>query len=81
MLLQPGLLRYAERTSVPIVLKGDKMKKQYQTPKAEKLEFDYTETVTAASGCQGGAFRLFIDGYDKCRETATDTWVNPYGNQ
>ena len=26
------------------------MKKAYETPKAEMLDFDYTETVTAASG-------------------------------
>lgn len=24
------------------------MKKQYETPKADKVEFDYTETVTAS---------------------------------
>ena len=26
------------------------MKKQYEQPKAEKLEFDYEETVTASNG-------------------------------
>ena len=27
------------------------MKKIYEAPKAEKLEFDYTDTIVAASGC------------------------------
>lgn len=28
------------------------MKKEYDTPKAEKLEFDYTSTVVASNGGQ-----------------------------
>ena len=59
------------------------MKKMYEAPKAEKLEFDYTETVTASGGqkCSGGIYRMFIEKYENCREKSTDVWVNPYGNQ
>ena len=28
----------------------EEMKKDYNTPKAEKLEFDYTQTVVASNG-------------------------------
>ena len=48
--------------------------KNYETPKAEKLEFDYTETVTASNS--GHKYRLYTDGYFGCREVATDTWVD-----
>ena len=33
------------------------MKKVYESPKAEKLEFDYTEAVTASGGCKGGIYQ------------------------
>ena len=57
------------------------MKKQYEAPKAEKLDFDYTQSVTAASGtCSGGIYRMFVEKYENCREKETDVWVNPYGN-
>ena len=56
------------------------MKKEYEVPKVEKLEFDYSDAVTASS-CTGGAFQLYVDGYEKCRETPTGQWSNPYGNQ
>lgn len=51
------------------------MKKNYIAPSAEKLEFDYTETVAASSG-QGHKYRLYTDGYFACREKATDIWVD-----
>ena len=57
------------------------MKKLYKTPKAEKLEFDYAETVTASSTCTGGIYRKFVDGFENCHDTPTDIWVNPFGNQ
>ena len=60
------------------------MKKTYETPKAEKLEFDYSNTVAASgarSGCSGGIYRAFTHGYSNCHERETDIWVNPYGNQ
>ena len=31
------------------------MKKQYETPKAKKVEFDYTESVVASGGTKQGA--------------------------
>ena len=58
------------------------MKKVYETPKAEKLDFDYTETVTASQGgCSGGIYRMFVENYTNCRETSTEVWVGAYGNQ
>ena len=59
------------------------MKKQYETPKAEKLDFDYTDTVTASDGkkCSGGIYRMYTHGYDNCREKETEVWVGAYGNQ
>ena len=58
------------------------MKKKYEAPKAEKLEFDYKETVTASNGsCSGGIYRMFVENYTNCHEKETEVWVNPYGNQ
>lgn len=51
------------------------MKKEYTAPNAEKLEFNYEETVTASS-TPGHKYRLYTDGYFACRETATDIWVD-----
>ena len=41
------------------------MKKAYEAPKAEKMEFDYRESVTASGPCSGGIYRMFVDGYKK----------------
>lgn len=49
------------------------MKKDYVTPKAEKIEFNYSDTVTASSGHK---YRLYTDTYFGCRETETDIWVD-----
>jgi hypothetical protein len=49
--------------------------REYKTPIAEKLTFDYTETVVA-SGSSGHKYRLYTDGYFGCRETETDIWVD-----
>ena len=46
------------------------MKKTYEAPKAEKLEFDYTDTVTAS----GLELQEYVNGYKGCNETATDNW-------
>lgn len=51
------------------------MKKTYDTPMAEKVEFNYQETVTA-SGASGHKYRLYTDGYYGCREVETDTWID-----
>ncbi len=53
------------------------MKKEYKIPMAEKLEFNYTDTVTASSG---NAMRWWTDGYDKCHETESDPAIWIYGN-
>ena len=49
------------------------MKRQYTTPRAEKLEFNYEENVMASGGHK---YRLYTDGYFGCRETETDIWVD-----
>ena len=42
------------------------MKKKYETPKAERLELDYTDTVVASSG-QGATYNNDPNGqYYKC---------------
>ena len=51
------------------------MKKEYTVPSAEKLEFNYRDTVQA-SGEHGHKYRLYTDGYFACHETATDIWVD-----
>ena len=54
------------------------MKKEYECPKAEKMEFDYTEAVVA-SACKGGAFeKLNEDGYG-CITYHTGEYSDPYG--
>ena len=49
------------------------MKKAYAAPVAEKLDFNYQDTVVASSGHK---YRLYTDGYFACRETETDIWVD-----
>ena len=56
------------------------MKKTYETPKVEKMEFDYSDTVVA-SKCTGSIYREYDDSYTGCKETETDNWVNPTGNE
>jgi len=51
------------------------MKKEYVTPAATKLEFDFTSNVIASGG-QGHKYRLYTDGYFACREKATDIWID-----
>ena len=52
------------------------MEGKYIKPMAEKIEFNYTEQVAAASNSQGHKYRLYTDGYYACHETATDIWVD-----
>ena len=54
------------------------MKKEYENPKAEKMEFDYSEAVVA-SGCSGGITVDYIDGYTDCGDTPVKKY-NGYGN-
>ena len=44
------------------------MKKQYGAPKAEKMEFNYSEAVVASDStkCNWGTYA--INNYDKCVE-------------
>ena len=58
------------------------MKKKYSIPKAEKMAFDYSESVVASGSNKcGGIYRLFVDNYFGCHEKPTDTWVQPYTSE
>ena len=58
------------------------MKKEYEAPKAEKLEFDYSDAVTASgTQCSGGIYQMYTHGYTNCHEQSTQVWVGAYGNQ
>ena len=48
------------------------MKKAYVTPRADKMEFNYTDNVVASG--QGFTLREYVQGYTGCRETATNNW-------
>ena len=50
------------------------MKKAYTIPVAEKLTFDYQETVVASGS--GHKYRLYTDTYYGCNTTETDIWVD-----
>ena len=49
------------------------MKKIYSNPVAEKLDFSYSNNVTASDGYQ---YRKYIDNYVGCKETPTDEWFD-----
>lgn len=53
------------------------MKKKYEAPAMEKLEFNYSEIVTASNG---GIYQKYTDQHYGCNETPTDIWVNPFSN-
>lgn len=48
------------------------MKNKYETPKAEKLVFDYNNVAAST----GHKYRLYTNGYYGCREVETDIWVD-----
>ena len=51
------------------------MKKQYEEPKAEKMEFDYDENVVASLNAKGGKTGNAINS---CFTHNTDNmWTNP----
>ena len=51
------------------------MKKEYTIPMAEKLEFNYSETITASG--HGSASWLHTDNYNNCHDTPSDPpiWI------
>ena len=51
------------------------MKKEYETPTAEKVEFDYSETVVASSNCSNPA-----DVYNNAAP-GSGGWVCPCDSQ
>ena len=55
------------------------MKKGYEAPKAERMEFNYLEAVVASNGC-GGAYQLYTDKYEGCNITPTGKWVQPFSD-
>lgn len=56
------------------------MKKVYVNPKAEKLEFNYSEAVVASAGC-GGIYQKYTDKVYGCNTTPTGIWVHPYSDE
>ena len=54
------------------------MKKEYEAPKAERMDFDYTDAVVA-SACKGGIYQMYTDKFTGCRQKETDVWVGGYG--
>ena len=48
------------------------MKKKYETPQVEKMEFDYSETVVAST--IGYSYQLYTDKYEGCQITPTGKW-------
>lgn len=48
------------------------MKKEYETPRVEKMEFNYSETVVAS---QGHSYRLYTDKPYGCHATPTDDYI------
>ena len=47
------------------------MKQAYETPKAEMMEFDYSETITAS---MGNSYQEYVNTYTGCKETPTGEW-------
>ena len=54
------------------------MKRKYVTPKAEKMEFDYSEVVVA-SGCYGGIYEQWNLKGEENGCHGEDVWVGGYG--
>lgn len=50
------------------------MKKRYDAPTAEKLEFDYTDTVVASGTSPNPPHLMYVDAYIGCREIPTNQW-------
>ncbi len=53
------------------------MRREYEVPKAEKAEFDYTEAVVASTGCTGGVTIRYINVPYGCDTTPVEI-VDPY---
>ena len=56
------------------------MKKKYEVPKAEKLEFDYSEGITASTAGCGGIYQKYTDQEYGCQLTPTGEWVHPFSD-
>ena len=48
------------------------MKKEYLAPRADKMEFEYSEAITASTS--GKSYQEFINGEYGCDDTPTDNW-------
>lgn len=49
------------------------MKKEYVTPRVDRMEFNYTENVVAGSS-QGFTLREYVQDYKGCNKVETDNW-------
>ena len=47
------------------------MKKDYAAPRVEKMDFDYSDKVTASDG---GMYREYIHNHEGCNDTPTNNW-------
>lgn len=57
------------------------MKKGYQSPKAEKIAFQYAESVVASSiTCEGGVTVDYKEGYKGCRDREVVSY-NPWAGE
>ena len=48
------------------------MKKEYKSPKAEKMEFNYSETVVASGGCN--YFITMTEVPEGCKDREVTHW-------
>jgi len=48
------------------------MKKNYVAPRAEKMEYNYSDKVTASG--MGNAYQEHIHTYSGCHDTPTNNW-------
>ena len=59
------------------------MKKNYESPKVEKMVFDYSEAVVANSATCSGSWEHWVDktptpGYDTCHQKLDTTTGQTY---
>ncbi|MBR5179715.1 MAG: hypothetical protein IKW90_13075 [Lachnospiraceae bacterium] len=57
------------------------MKKKYEIPKVEKIEFDYSETVVASPQCKGGITISYEDSVYGCDSTPVKKYDPFIGDQ
>ena len=51
------------------------MKKDYESPKAEKMEFNYSDVVVASGSQKCDYFITYTQAYEGCRENKVKQWA------